>query len=153
MGLEEDINQNRGFKSEQQKAIVNVMFTYSWLMGRMKENLKEFDLTPQQYNVLRILRGAFPDPISTLDIRNRMLDRMSDASRIVDRLCKKGLVKSGTCHFDKRKVDVSIAEPGLAVLAKIDREQSDFSHLAGTLSSEDAKHLNETLDRLRDSGL
>ena len=153
MGLEEDIRQQRGFKSEQHKAMVNVMFTYSWLMGKMKESLKEYDLTPQQYNVLRILRGAFPDPISTLDIRNRMLDRMSDASRIVDRLCKKGLVKSKTCMFDKRKVDVSISEPGLAILATIDREQSDFGHLVEGLSEEDAKHLNETLDRLRDKGL
>ena len=153
MGLEEDINQKRGFKSEQQKAIVNVMFTYSWLMGKMKDSLKGYDLTPQQYNVLRILRGAFPDPLSTLDIRNRMLDRMSDASRIVDRLCKKGLVKSKTCHFDKRKVDVSIAEPGLAILAAIDREQTDFGHLAGSITEEDAKQLNTTLDRLRDEGL
>ena len=153
MRLEEEIKQIRGFKSEQHKAVVNLMYTYGWMMGRMKENLKDYDLTPQQYNVLRILRGAFPEPLSTLDIRNRMLDRMSDASRIVDRLCKKGLLKSKTCSFDKRKVDVSISEPGLGILATIDREQSDFDHLMEGLSTEDAKHLNDTLDRLRNHGL
>ena len=153
MGLEQDIKQERGFKSERHKAIVNVLYTYNWLMAEMKKSLKQYDLTPQQFNVLRILRGAFPNPLSTLDIRNRMLDRMSDASRIVDRLCKKGLVKSQTCSFDKRKVDVSISEPGLAILATIDREQDDFSKLVEGLGEEDAKHLNATLDRLRDKRL
>ena len=152
MGLEEDIKQERGFSSEQQKAMVNILYTHGWLMAKMKESMKEYDLTPQQFNVLRILRGAFPDPLSTLNIRNRMLDRMSDASRIVDRLCKKGLVKSSTCSFDKRKVDVSISEPGLALLTKIDNDKGDFKSVFNAVSEEDAKHLNETLDRLRDNG-
>ncbi|MFT4680178.1 MAG: MarR family 2-MHQ and catechol resistance regulon transcriptional repressor [Granulosicoccus sp.] len=152
MGLEEDINQERGFSSEQQKAMLNILYTHGWLMARMKESMKEYDLTPQQFNVLRILRGAFPDPLSTLTIRNRMLDRMSDASRIVDRLCKKGLVKSSTCSFDKRKVDVNISEPGLALLTKIDNDKADFKSVFNAVSDKDAKHLNETLDWLRDNG-
>jgi DNA-binding MarR family transcriptional regulator len=151
MGLEEDIKQQKGFASEQQKAIVNILYTHGWLIAKMKESLKEYDLTPQQFNVLRILRGTFPDPLSTLNIRNRMLDRMSDVSRIVDRLCKKSLLKSSKCSFDKRKVDVSISESGLALLAKIDKEKGDFKTVFDGISDAEAKQLNEVLDRLRDN--
>jgi len=151
MGLKEDIKQDKGFASQQQKAMINILYTHGWLMAKMKESMKAYDITPQQFNVLRTLRGAFPKPLSTINIRKRMLDRMSDAYRIVDRLCKKGLVKSNTCLFDKRKVDVSISESGLALLARIDKEKGTFSSVFNGISNEDAQHLNQTLDRLRDN--
>ena len=96
MGIEKDISQSK-FLNEHQKASINLLYTYGWMMERSKELFASEDITPQQFNILRILRGSHPQPLSTLQIRERMLDKMSDTSRIVDRLIVKGLVKKGTC--------------------------------------------------------
>ena len=93
MGIEKDIHQEK-FTSDRQKAMLNIMFTYGWIMERIRDFLASEDITHQQYNILRILRGSHPQPLSTLRIRERMLDKMSDTSRIVDRLIVKGLVKN-----------------------------------------------------------
>ena len=106
MGLEKDINQTN-FRNEYQKAAINLIYTYNWMHERMKGIFEKHDITSQQFNILRILRGA-GKPISTLQIRQRMLDKMSDTSRIVDRLVVKELVQKNTCINDKRLVDVSI---------------------------------------------
>jgi len=150
MSLEEDIKQEKGFKSERQKALINIMYTEGWLRNRMSEILKPFDLTSQQYNVLRILRGSSSKPISTSCIRDRMLDKMSDASRIVDRLYKKGLLERKTCSSDKRLVDVLITENGLKLLSQIDKPIDDMGSLSGMITEEEAQKLNEILDKLRD---
>src|SRR5690606_9214646 len=92
MGIEQDIQQAR-FRSEYQKASVNLIYTFNWLTERSRALFATEDITPQQFNILRILRGSHPNPLSTLQIRDRMLDKMSDTSRIVDRLIVKGLVK------------------------------------------------------------
>ena len=110
MGIEQDINQT-SFRNEFQKAAINFIFTSNWLNEKMRLFFDKEDITPQQFNILRILRGA-GQPISTLQIRQRMLDKMSDTSRIVDRLLLKELVKKSTCSNDKRLVDVSITEKG-----------------------------------------
>src|SRR5688572_14716466 len=111
MGIEKDIHQ-ASFKNAKQKAMVNVLYTYGWLVERIKNILATEDITHQQYNILRILRGSAPQPLSTLQIRERMLDKMSDTSRIVDRLVLKGLVKKTICSKDKRLVDVVIIDKG-----------------------------------------
>src|SRR5215210_3527334 len=98
MSLEKEIYQ-QSFRSERHKAVVNIIYTFNWLRDRMQEQFTCHDLTMQQYNILRILRGA-QEPISTLQIRERMLDKMSDTSRIVDRLLIKGLVKKTICPED-----------------------------------------------------
>lgn len=149
MGLEEDIKQQKGFKSERHKALVNIIYTHNWLSDQMKVLLSEFELTRQQFNVLRILRGQDPNPISTWEIRERMLDRMSDVSRIVDRLEKKGLALRGACSDDKRKVDVCISEKGLDLLTQIDGRNEAFEKMYAGISEEDAKTLNALLDRFR----
>src|SRR5688500_12211273 len=100
MGLEKDIHQVK-FKSARQKAMLNILFTYGWVLERIKSFLASEDITHQQFNILRILRGSHPEPLSTLQIRERMLDKMSDTSRIVDRLVIKGLVKKVVCSKDK----------------------------------------------------
>src|SRR5215831_20447035 len=110
MSIEKDISQ-RKFTSEFQKAMVNLVYTHNWMMEKMKVFFEKADLTTQQFNILRILRGA-GEPLSTLQIRQRMLDKMSDTSRIVDRLIKKGLVKKNVCKADRRLVDVIITEKG-----------------------------------------
>lgn len=116
MGIEKDINQ-RNFRSEYQKAIVNLVYTYNWTTEKFKLILDKEQLTPQQFNILRILRGS-ETPLSTLQIRQRMLDKMSDTSRIVDRLVIKGLARKVVCDKDKRLVDVTITDGGRVLLQK-----------------------------------
>ena len=119
MGIEKDISQ-ASFRNDYQKAIINLIYTYNWMNEKMKKVFDNEGVTAQQYNILRILRGA-GKPISTLQIRERMLDKMSDTSRIVDRLVLKGLAKKNTCANDKRLVDVSISTKGKGLLEKIDQ--------------------------------
>src|SRR5688572_6659628 len=90
----------RKFRNEYHKATINLVFTANWMSEQLKGFFEPFDLTPQQFNILRILRGSGA-PLSTLQIRERMVDRMSDTSRIVDRLLKKQLVEKKTSQSDK----------------------------------------------------
>ena len=147
MKLEEEISQPH-FKSEYHKANVNLIYTSYWLMNRIKTNLQEHDITHQQYNVLRILRGQNGKPISTSDIRNRMLDRMSDVSRIVDRLHKQDLVTRKICPSDKRLVDVAINDKGLKLLKQIDPTQDAIERLLA-LDEKEVQQLNALLDKAR----
>jgi DNA-binding MarR family transcriptional regulator len=147
MGLEKDINQYK-FRNEWQKAMINLTYTQNWLSERFKLVLDRFDLTSQQFNILRILRGA-GEPLSTLQIRERMLDKMSDTSRIVDRLILKKLVQKSVCPHDKRLVDVIITEAGLKVLASIDELSDEIDGIIQNLSSDEALELNNLLDKLR----
>ncbi|HEY0679392.1 MAG TPA: MarR family transcriptional regulator [Chitinophagaceae bacterium] len=149
MSIEKDISQ-RKFKTEYQKTMINLIFTHNWMMERMKLFFEQADLTPQQFNILRILRGA-GQPLSTLQIRQRMLDKMSDTSRIVDRLIKKGLVKKVVCKSDRRLVDVSITERGMKLLEKLDDTQTDLDNILQNLSEPDARQLNKLLDKIRNS--
>src|SRR6478672_5566002 len=121
MSLEKEIHQEK-FMHSKQKAMINLLYTYGWVIEKIKGFLAKEDITHQQFNILRILRGAFPKPLSTLQIRERMLDKMSDTSRIVDRLITKDLVKKTICPADKRLVDVVITEKGQELLKKINKE-------------------------------
>lgn len=150
MGIEHDIHQ-ANFLSEYQKMNINLIYTYNWAMERSKRFFEKADLTMQQYNILRILRGA-AKPLSTLQIRQRMLDKMSDTSRIVDRLLKKELVEKVICKNDRRLVDVTISQKGLALLSFLDHHEHELdSHLRG-LSVEEVQQINHLLDKLRNSG-
>lgn len=148
MGLEQDINQTN-FRNEYQKAAINLIYTYNWMNERMKGIFEKEDITPQQFNILRILRGA-GKPLSTLQIRQRMLDKMSDTSRIVDRLVAKELVQKETCINDKRLVDVSITGAGKKLLEKIDHYNEDMDAIFNNLSEAEAKSLNHIFDKIRD---
>ena len=149
MSIDKDIKQ-RSFKNEHHKAIVNLIFTYNWTTEKLKQIFDKEDLTMQQFNILRILRGS-EKPISTLQIRDRMLDKMSDTSRIVDRLVIKGLAKKITCKTDKRLVDVSITEKGKSVLHKLDLKEDEIEKINEALSEKEAKTLNKLLDKIRQS--
>lgn len=149
MSIEKDINQHT-FRNEFQKGIINLIYTYNWLNEKMKKVFDQEGITGQQYNILRILRGA-AKPISTLQIRERMLDKMSDTSRIVDRLVLKGLAKKTVCNNDKRLVDVSISIKGKTLLEKIDLYEKDMDAILGNLSDAEAKTLNKLLDKIRQS--
>ena len=149
MSLEKDISQ-ASFRNDYQKAIINLIYTYNWMNEKMKKVFDKEDITAQQYNILRILRGA-DKPISTLQIRERMLDKMSDTSRIVDRLVLKGLAQKNTCKNDKRLVDVSISAKGKKLLENIDQHEKDMDAIFGNLSGTEAKTLNKLLDKIRES--
>jgi DNA-binding MarR family transcriptional regulator len=150
VGIEKDIHQNK-FVSARQKAMINLLYTYGWMIERIKSFLVKEDITHQQYNILRILRGSHPEPLSTLQIRERMLDKMSDTSRIVDRLVTKGLVKKSISPTDKRLVDVLITDKGQKLLKKIDAQSDQVSDIMGGLSEKEAETLSLLLDRLRTS--
>ena len=150
MGIEKDIQQAK-FRNVHQKAAINLIYTVGWLRDRTKRFFDEEDITPQQFNILRILRGSFPEPLSTLQIRERMLEKMSDTSRIVDRLITKGLVKKLTCKTDRRLVDVVISDKGKKLLEKLDQHQDEMDAILGNLSEKDANILSDLLDRIRDS--
>lgn len=148
MGIENEIQQYR-FTGENQKALINLLYTYHWVTEKLKAVLSENDITLQQYNILRILRGSDPKPLSTLNIRDRMLDKMSDTSRIVDRLMLKGLVDKKSCVTDKRLVDVSITAEGKKLLEEIDKKDDVMTGVIRNLSHQDLVALNQILDKLR----
>lgn len=150
MGLEKDIKQQH-FTGEDQKAIINLIYTYHWVTEKLKSILNEDDITLQQYNILRILRGSDPKPLSTLTIRERMLDKMSDTSRIVDRLVLKGLADKKVSIVDKRLVDVNITREGKRLLERIDRKNEAMTSIISNLEESDMKSLNAILDKLRGS--
>jgi len=147
MTLEKDINQ-QVFRSEYQKAIINLIYTFNWVNEKVNRRFEPFDITQQQFNILRILRGA-GQPLSTLQIRQRMLDKMSDTSRIVDRLVKKGMVKKSICREDRRLVDVLLTDKGKKLLQTMDGMNEEMDSIFKYLSNEEAKHLNVLLDKIR----
>lgn len=149
MSIDKDIKQD-SFKNEHQKAMVNLIFTCNWTTEQLKQLFEEEGLTMQQFNILRILRGSLM-PLSTLQIRERMLDRMSDSSRIVDRLIIKGLVKKITCKTDKRLVDVTITSKGLKILEKLDAQEDKMENIVNALTKSEAETLNHLLDKIRQS--
>ena len=149
MSIDKDINQ-RKFRTEHQRSIINIIFTYNWVMEQIKQIVEPMGITMQQFNILRILRGSGM-PISTMQIRQRMLDKMSDTSRIVDRLVIKGLAKKVVSKSDKRLVDITITDKGKKLLLKIDEHEETFDKTVSALSLSDAKTLNLLLDKIRQS--
>ncbi len=149
MGLQEDIKQSK-FRNEWLKGIVNLIYTYGWMKNHLNAHLRPFEITMQQFNVLRILNGQYPDPISTSEIRNRMLDKMSDASRIVERLNKKGLVLRTPNLSDRRLVDVVISEKGKKLIHAIDLCSKEMDNFIGALNEDETQQLNLLLDKIRD---
>jgi len=147
MTLENDINQH-AFRSEYQKSALNLIYTFNWVNEKINRQFEPFDITQQQFNILRILRGA-GQPLSTLQIRQRMLDKMSDTSRIVDRLVKKGMVKKTVCHEDRRLVDILLTDKGKKLLQTMDGLNDEMESIFKYLSEAEARQLNIYLDKIR----
>lgn len=148
MSLEDDIVQT-SFESVHHKALVNILYTNNYITNELNEIFKKHKITRQQFNVLRILRGQYPKPSNINLIKERMLDKMSDASRIVERLRVKGLVNRVKCSADRRSVEVSISQEGLNLLAKTDTQSDKFRDLLLHLSEKEAAQLNHLLDKIR----
>ena len=149
MGIEKDIQQ-ANFRNEFQKMGINIIFTANWLNEHVAGFLNKEDITVQQYNILRILRGS-DAPLSTLQIRERMLDKMSDTSRIVDRLIVKGLVQKSACKVDKRLVDIILTEKGLQLVIKLDQYNDQIDATLKGVSEKEASQINQVLDKLRNA--
>ena len=149
MSIENEIKQPN-FKNERQKSVINLIYTYNWVTEKIKVHLDKYDITSQQFNILRILRGAGV-PLSTLQIRQRMLDKMSDTSRIVDRMVRKNLVTKTISSVDKRLVDVEISDSGKKLLDKLDERQDEMDAVLENISIEEAQTLNLLLDKIRNS--
>jgi len=150
MSIETDIKQTK-FRNAHHRMALNLLYTTNWLSNSQACLLKSYDLTPQQYNVLRIVRGQHPNPVRVNDIIERMLDKMSNASRLVDKLLLKGLVKRTECPHDRRAVDVVITEAGLDILSDLDKMQESWENQLKRLSEQEADLLSELLDKLRGS--
>lgn len=148
MEIEKEIYSNK-FDDNHQKAVVNLIYTYGWVTNILKGMLQKHKITLQQFNILRILRGQYPAPSTINLLKERMLDKMSDASRIVERLVQKGLVKRYVNKNDRRAVDIIISQEGLDILKKLDHELSIREILGNNLSNEEAGVLSGLLDKLR----
>ena len=149
MRIEEAIQQKR-FRSEYQKVVVNILYTASWLSQLSARMLKSLGISPEQYNLLRILRGMHPEPATVKLLTDRMIDKMSNASRLVEKLRLKGLVERTECPADRRRVDVRITEKGLALLKKADVfMEGDLELQLTNLDTAEAEQLNDLVDQLR----
>lgn len=148
MSIEEEIKQTK-FRNVQQKAILNILFTSNWIQNKQKGFFEPYGITGQQYNILRILRGQHPNRISGAEIKNRMLDKNSDVSRLLDRLIGKNLIVKSQCPKDKRASDISISDAGLSLLQKLDAAIDLLDTQLISLSTEDASLLSSLLDKSR----
>ncbi|WP_347158562.1 MarR family winged helix-turn-helix transcriptional regulator [Pontibacter chitinilyticus] len=149
MKIEEEIQQS-AFKSEYHKAYINLIYTSGWLQQAQAALFKPYGLTLPQFNILRILRGQHPKPATISLLIERMLDKTSNASRIVDKLEAKGLVTRKQCPEDRRTVDVLITEKGLALLQQMDGLEGGSLKAGITqLSEQEAKELNRLLNKIR----
>ncbi|HEX4957853.1 MAG TPA: MarR family transcriptional regulator [Lacibacter sp.] len=148
MTLEKDIHQSKAFRNERHKALVNLIYSFNWLKTNLQNIFEREDISMQQYNILRILNGS-DVPVSTLDIRERMLDKMSDTSRIVDRMILKKLVRKKVNRQDKRLVDITITPKGKAVLKNLDVHNREIDGILSALSIREAVILSKLLDKMR----
>jgi len=150
MSIETDIKQKK-FRNTYHRLAINLIYTSNWLMYKQLDLFREYGITTQQYNVLRILRGQYPKPIRVNAIAERMLDKTSNASRLVDKLLTKGLLERNECPNDRRAVDVIITSKGLELLTALDPVITDWEKNLHTITPEEADLLSSLLDRLRDS--
>ncbi|HMJ70658.1 MAG TPA: MarR family transcriptional regulator [Cyclobacteriaceae bacterium] len=148
MGLEEDIRQQK-FESEHQKAAINILYTGSWIYNGNAARLKKHGITPEQYNVLRILRGSHPSKLMLADVSSRMIDKNSNATRLVEKLRQKDLVNRELCENNRRQVDISITDKGLGMMKSIDSEEGEWIDTLKNISKSEAADLNRLLDKLR----
>lgn len=147
MKIEEELK-TTNFTNERHKAVLSIVFTASWLENHINTHLKPFDLSHQQYNILRILKGSHPKALSVIDIKARMIDRMSNVSRLIEKLRQKDLVTRQEDSQDRRLVQIALTPQAFITIEEIAKKmpQQDFTE---NLSIEEAKQLVELLDKLR----
>jgi DNA-binding MarR family transcriptional regulator len=145
----EKLISQKTFTSEYNKGLIGLIFVGNWIVSRHQHFFKKFDITMQQYNILRILRGQYPKAANINTLKERMLDKMSDVSRLVERLRKAGLVERKSSEIDRRAVDVQITAKGLSLLEIVDKELPDLEDsLKLSLSEDEITVLNSLLDKV-----
>ena len=150
MRLEEEIKQSK-FKDEYHKLGVNIIYSASWMSSKHLHVLKQFNLSIQQFNILRILRGQYPEPASVKLLTERMIDKMSNASRLVEKLKQKGFVERTSCPKDRRQVDIAITEEGRKIVGEASIVmEGELNKTLSVLTKKEAKQLNDLLDKMRD---
>lgn len=148
MEIEKEIKQS-GFENPVQKAIINIIYTNNHLQFKLRELFNQYDITSQQYNVLRILRGQYPNVVNPSYIKAVMLDKNPDLTRLCDRLCKQGYIERKVSKENRRKMNLKITEKGLELLKLIDAPEKAFYTGFNTLSPEELNALSNLLDKLR----
>ncbi len=146
--LEQAIQSSK-FKNEVHKATLNILYTAWWLKTIMSNELKEFGLTHEQYNVLRILKGKHPEQICVKDISCRMIEKSSNVPRIIDRLVIKKLVKRADSPFDKRETVISLTQSGITILEVTTEKINELMETSVIMKSQDAAQINMLLEKLR----
>ncbi len=150
MPILEELIKTKPIQDPHQRAYLNIMYTGNWLFNRINNALKPYDLTEPQYNVLRILRGQNGASMSLFEVQDRMIQKMSNVSRLIDKLLEKGWVVRTECKDNRRKVDISITEAGLTILNDVNPSlQAAFDQIDANLSDEDAATLGHLLDTMR----
>jgi DNA-binding MarR family transcriptional regulator len=150
MSIEKEINQQKPFRNNYLKAYVNVMYTASWINKRQSDAIKKYDISIQQYNILRILKGMSGEPATVKMLTERMIDKMSNASRLVDKLLAKHYVQRIENALDRRRVDIYLTEEGSKVMELASRElDAILNNTNQELSLDEAALLSDLLDKLR----
>ena len=150
LNISETIKQGKPFRNNYHRTAINLIFTGRWIFNLHNELFKSYGLTAQQFNILRILKGQYPKSATVKLIRERMLDKMSDASRIVENLRKKGLVTREINTGNRREVQVFISEEGIDILNSIEKNESEtMDSFLSNLNSTETEQLNFLLDKLR----
>lgn len=149
MSLEFEIKQKK-FRSENQKLIINILYTGNWIQASQNKLFKPNGISLQQFNILRILRGQFPNPASLGLLQERMLDKNSNASRLVDKLKLKKFVERKESKHDRRQVDILITEKGLDVLQELDKLIEEQEKSLSFLQESDVQKMNSILDKIRE---
>lgn len=145
----EEAIQQREFKDPYNKLMVNLLYTHSFVVSAQSQLFKPYGISPEQYNVLRILKGQNGTPTTVSSIQDRMLNRMSNASRLVEKLKLKGLLRREECPTDRRQVDILITEKGLELLSELQVQVDEFNKRSVNLDLEEVYQLSELLDKLR----
>jgi DNA-binding MarR family transcriptional regulator len=147
--IKNEIKQNH-FESPQQEAAINLLFTHSFINSQMKKVLKTYNVSPQQFNVLRILRGIFPEKVSSAYIKERMIDKESNITRLIDKLINKQYVSRDICPANRRKMDIAITEEGLTDLKGMDELVKKIDNIFYNIDDDEAVELNRLLDKIRE---
>lgn len=149
MRIEEAIKQGK-FSNNFHKALVNLIFTSNWLRDANAEIFKKYDILPQHFNALRIIKGRHPKPVSAGEIKEVLLDKASDVTRLLDKLVKQGYVKRQLCEYNRRKMDITITPEGLELLEELETPMKAFYEDLGTrITPEEAEQLSDLLDKIR----
>jgi DNA-binding MarR family transcriptional regulator len=147
----EELIKTKPYKDPHQRAFVNIIYTGSWLVSRFNQMLKPYGITEPQYNVLRILKGQHGKAVNLFEIQERMVQRMSNVSRLIDKLLEKGYVSRTERKENRRMVDIAITNAGLKLIDDLEAPiEETFRKINSNLDNEEARLLSEWLDKLRE---